>query len=166
MHRHYRHFVVALASVLPFFAFAHEHEGESAANLNHDDKHVGPHGGIVKSIGKCCTELVFDLKAGRLSLYVLEADAKNAKPIPVEKIAAHIKIDDDFEPLIFVAAPLAGETKNTASCFAAAPDYLQRIRRFNILMIIPIDGEKHRTEFTIDLKGPDKTSRMRQGHSH
>ncbi len=166
MHSHFRQLIVALAVVLSFLAFAHEHERPNPATHNQDHKLVAPHGGIVKAIGEYHAELVFDQKTGKLCLYVLGADAKVSRTITVEKIAADIRIDNDFEPLIFEATPLAGETKITASCFAAAPDYLQRIRRFDIVMTVPIEGKTYRPEFTIDLKGPDKPSRMRHGHPH
>jgi outer membrane murein-binding lipoprotein Lpp len=67
----------------------HEHGEEGHAHHHH-----GPHGGHIGVIGNEEYHVEWTHDGGKVSFYILDADAKNAVPIEAEQLTVEVKIGD------------------------------------------------------------------------
>lgn len=104
----------------------------------HGHTHEAPHGGALVALGDhfAHVELVLDPEAARVTLYVLDAHAENARRVAHESLTLRVsQIDDREQPFDLTLQPvesaLTGETVGDTSQFQADDERLadaQRLR--------------------------------------
>jgi hypothetical protein len=89
----------------------------------HDHEH-GPHGGHLVELGEeeYHAEVVFDPKAAKLTIYILDSTAKKAAPIDSKDVSLKLAIDGKSEAFKLTAAPDSGDPQGKASRFELAGD--------------------------------------------
>lgn len=97
----------------------------AAKDDDHDHGHehptAGPHGGELIELGdeEYHAELVHDDKADEVTLYILDAKAKNAVPIEAKELVINLKHDGKPEQHKLAAAPLESDGAGKSSRFVA-----------------------------------------------
>lgn len=106
----------------------HENEADVGADGHH---HEAPHGGALIAIGDhfAHVELVVEADAGRLSLYVLDGEARGGVRVAHESLNVHVsEIDGEATDLSLTLEPIAssltGETVGDTSHFQADHEQL------------------------------------------
>ena len=87
----------------------------------HDHEH-GPHGGHLVELGEeeYHAEVVFDAKAARLTIYLLDSTAKKAAPIDAKDVSLKLAIDGKSESFQLPAVPDSGDPQGKSSRFELA----------------------------------------------
>jgi hypothetical protein len=97
----------------------------------HEHEH-GPHSGHLVELGEeeHHAEVVFDAKAARLTIYILDSTAKKAEPIDAKDVALKLTIDGKSEGFQLPAVPDAGDPQGKSSRFELAgnPDIKAHIK--------------------------------------
>ena len=114
----------------------HDHEGHDHGEKGHeghdhahDHAHHGPHGGHIMAIGQeqYHAEWTHD-EEGKITFYILDAEAKKEVPIAAEKMMIEVKIGDN-EPKLYelLAVDPSAEDKKTAQFEIVDKDLLGAI---------------------------------------
>ncbi|MGD9853657.1 MAG: hypothetical protein AB7U20_01780 [Planctomycetaceae bacterium] len=92
---------------------------ESHVHDHDHHAHAAPHGGHLIELGEhqYNAEIVLEAEAGRLVVYVLDAHAENAFPVPLEQIEFSV---EGGAPITLTAEPQDGEPEGQSSRFVAA----------------------------------------------
>lgn len=110
----------------------HKHGGDEHAghdHAGHDHAHHGPHGGHIMAIGQeqYHAEWTHD-EEGKITFYILDAEAKKEVPIAAEKITIEVKIGEK-DPILYelLAVSPSAEEKKTAQFEIVDKDLLGAI---------------------------------------
>lgn len=97
---------------------SHDHDGHDHTGHDHahDHAHHGPHGGDIMAIGEeqYHAEWTHD-EEGKITFYILDAEAKKEVPIAAEKVTIDVKIGDK-DPITYellAVNPSADEKKTS-----------------------------------------------------
>ncbi len=84
----------------------------------HEHEH-GPHGGHLVELGEEAyhAEVVFDEKAGKITVYILDSTAKTASPIDAKEITLKLAIAGKTESFALAAVPQPGDPQGKSSRF-------------------------------------------------
>lgn len=99
---------------LPSGHEGHDHDGHDHAGHSHAA--LGPNGGHLIELGdeQFHLEWVHDDDAGKLTVYVLDGNAKELVPIPAEKMTIVKKLGERTDSYDLVAVGRKGETPKSA----------------------------------------------------
>lgn len=114
---------------------------------------VGPHNGHLIELGKeeYHAELVHDEKAGKVTIYVLDKEAKAAVAITATELTINLKHDGKGEQFKLAAAPQDGDGEGKSSRFASEDKELAEDldhKGVEARLVIEIEGKS----FTGDIK--------------
>ena len=101
----------------------YESQGEVTDAHDHSHEH-GPHDGHIIELGDHHAELVFDEATRKITVYILDAEAKNAVPIDQREITLNLMADAGPTQLKLKAVPQEGEAEGMSSRFELAGDQL------------------------------------------
>jgi hypothetical protein len=89
----------------------------------HDHEH-GPHSGHLVELGEeeYHAEAVFDPKAAKVTIYILDSTAKKPVPIDSKEVSLKLTIDGKSEAFKLPAVPDSGDPKDKSSRFELAGD--------------------------------------------
>jgi hypothetical protein len=87
----------------------------------HEHEH-GPHGGHLVELGEeqYHAEVVFDAKAAKITIYILDGTAKNPSPTEAKEITLKLAIGGKPESFSVPAAPQTGDPQGKSSRFELA----------------------------------------------
>jgi hypothetical protein len=90
-------------------------------DVPHEHEH-GPHGGHLVELGEeeYHAEVVFDQKAAKLTVYILDSTAKAPTPIDGKEITLKLAIDGKTEPFALAAVPQSSDPQGKSSRFELA----------------------------------------------
>ena len=96
-------------------------KGAKVVDQPHDHEH-GPHSGHLVELGKeeYHAEVVFDPKAAKVTIYVLDSSAKKPVPIDAKEITLELQIAGKPKSFVAKAAADAGDPANKSSRFEVA----------------------------------------------
>jgi hypothetical protein len=96
-------------------------KGVNVQDQPHEHEH-GPHGGHLVELGEeeYHAEVVFDAKAAKITIYLLDSKAKNPSPGDVKEVTLKLTIDGKPESFAVPAAPQAGDPQGKSSRFELA----------------------------------------------
>ena len=105
-------------------------EAAPAGGQGHAHAHPseGPHHGTLIELGKedYHAELVHDDEAGTVTIYVLDASATKAVPIPAKHVTLNVRAAGKPRQFLLAAAPQAGDPAESSSAFALKDEHLCR----------------------------------------
>jgi hypothetical protein len=119
---------------------SHDHEQQEQAGHEHAEvgahAHTAPHGGTLVVLGDefAHIEFVLDAEEGKLTAYILDAEAEN--PIRLSQGQIDMDVTSDSFPeshrllLLPVANELTGETVGDSSQFEASAPYFKGLSQF------------------------------------
>jgi hypothetical protein len=108
------------ASVDKEHASKGHHEGDGHGHTAEAHSEIGPHGGHLIELGSneaFHAELLHDDTTHRVTVYILDGKAKADVPIPQPELVVNIVSAGNPKQFKLMAAPLATELRDTASCF-------------------------------------------------
>jgi hypothetical protein len=96
-------------------------KGVKVQDQPHEHEH-GPHGGHLVELGEeeYHAEVVFDEKAGKIVVYILDSTAKKPTPIDAKEITLKLAIDGKTESFAVAALPQSGDPQGKSSRFELA----------------------------------------------
>ncbi len=96
-------------------------KGVKVQDQPHEHEH-GPHGGHLVELGEeeYHAEIVFDEKAHRIIIYILDSTAKKPSPIDAKELTLKLAIDGKTESFAVGAVPQASEPQGKSSKFELA----------------------------------------------
>ena len=133
--------IVACMALLTFVAF-----NACAEDHKHDD-HKAPHGGTLLEVGEHAAhlEVVRDEKAGKITLYLLDKEAKNAVSI---KDAPKINLKTDAGNKQIDTKPV--DAKDGAASAFEATDEALKPHVLKGRIALTLDGKKYNVELKDD----------------
>ncbi len=106
-------------------------KGSKVKDQPHDHEH-GPHGGHLVELGEeeYHAEVVFDPKAAKITIYMLDSSAKKAAPIDAKEIKLDLSVAGKPKTFAAKAATDAGDPAGKSSRFEVAdnPDIKANIK--------------------------------------
>jgi hypothetical protein len=142
-------------------------EGEHTHEGHDHHAHEGAHGGHVIEFDAAHAhhaELVFDEASRDIKLYFYGAEIGNAHP--AEGLVIELEEGDEEVELNAVAAPLEGETEETASCYVVAgadvPEGIKSAADLHGHFHVTLDGQ----DFKGDLSKHEDHDHGHEGHEH
>jgi hypothetical protein len=138
----------------------HGHEGHDHA---HDHAHHGPHGGELMSIGEEAyhAEWTHD-EEGKVTFYILDAEAKKEVPIAAEKITIDVKIGE-AEPKTYelMAVNPSGEPAKTAQFEIVDKDLL------GVIEVLKPDDKGVTATLNLEIDGTPYSQKIeKEAHDH
>jgi hypothetical protein len=96
-------------------------KGARVKDQPHDHEH-GPHGGHLVELGEeeYHAEVVFDPKAAKITIYVLDSTAKKPVPVDAKELKLELTIGGQAKTFVAKAVPDAGDPPNKSSRFEVA----------------------------------------------
>lgn len=134
-------------------------EGETHAEGDeHDHPTTGPHGGSLIELGaeEYHAELVHDEKAGTISIYLLDAAAKNAVAIEAAELLVNLKHDGKGEQFKLTALPDTSDSAGKSSRFASSDGEL----------VGDLDHEHAEAELVAEINGKQYRGAIEHHHGH
>lgn len=105
-------------------------EAAAAGGQGHAHAHPseGPHHGTLIELGKedYHAELIHDDQADTVTIYVLDASATKAVPIPARQLTLNVRAAGKPQQFLLAAVPQAGDPAESASVFTLKNDQLSR----------------------------------------
>lgn len=125
-------------------------QAEAHVDDHHHHAHEAPHGGHLIELGdhQYNAEVVMEAD-GRLVVYILDAHAENAVPVPLEQIEFAV---EGGAPITLTAEPLEGEPEGQSSRFTASADAVpvDDIEALHGSLQIEIEGASYSGELSHD----------------
>lgn len=129
----------------------------SVQDQPHEHEH-GPHGGHLVELGQeeFHAEVVFEAKAAKITVYLLDSTAKNASPTDARTITLKLAIDGKTQSLSLAAAPQPGDPQGRSSRFELAgnADIKSHIK----------DEEDLKGSVTAEINGKTYTGEIKHEH--
>jgi hypothetical protein len=121
-------------------------------------EHHAQHGGLVEAIGTSHIELLVE-KGGRLRVYTLGKDETQIRPLAVTELTAEVQAHGaaEFNRVNLRAEPLPGDTPGTAAQFAGQLPTELVGKPLNIILTVPIDGNRYRARFMTTAHGAESS---------
>lgn len=96
-------------------------KGAKVADQAHDHEH-GPHSGHLVELGEeeYHAEVVFDAKAAKVTIYLLDSSAKKPVPVDAKEIKLELQVAGKPKSFVAKAAPDTGDPANKSSRFEVA----------------------------------------------
>lgn len=112
--------------------------------VEHDHKTVGPHGGALAEWGDhdYHVEFTVDHPAGTAVVYILDGNAKVARPIAATELKLALKLKEPVT-ITLTPRPQPGDPAGRASAFDARHDAFRSIRVFAGTVSGQFDGKKY-----------------------
>jgi hypothetical protein len=103
-------------------------KGKNSVGMSdeHDHPSEGPHGGHLIELGheEYHAELVEDERANKITIYLLDSDAKGAVPVDAQDLTINATVGGKPRQFKLPAAPQQGDSAGTASRFELADEEL------------------------------------------
>jgi hypothetical protein len=125
----------------------------------HEHEH-GPHSGHLVELGEeqYHAEVVFDAKASKITIYLLDSTAKNASPTDAKEVTLKLAIGGKPESFSVPAAPQTGDPQGKSSRFELAGNA-------HIKSHIK-DEEDLKGSVTANVGGKSFTGQIKHEHEH
>lgn len=144
----------------------HGHEGHDHGHHHgHSHADLGPNQGHLLELGdeQYHAEWVHDDVAGKLTVYILDSNAKNLVPIAAETITIEKKVGDRSDTYELAAVDRQGETPKTAKFEIVDKGLIEGLKLagdgVQASIIIDINGQPFTAQF-------EKHSHDHHGHKH
>ena len=138
---------------------SHAHEGHDHAG--HDHAHHGPNGGHIMAIGQeqYHAEWTHD-EEGKITFYILDAEAKKEVPIAAEKITVEVKVGDN-EPKTYelLAVNPSADEKKAAQFEIVDKDLL------GVIEVLKPDNKSVTATLNLEIDGTPFSSPIEE-HAH
>ena len=151
------------------------HDHDAHADHDHDDAAEGPHGGHLVILGdhEYHAELVHDEKTQTVTVYLLDAAAKQPVVVRLPEITLQLLRDGKFAKYVLKAAPGAGDAEGTASKFESVDAALAEALDDDHVqgrLQVTIDGKSYSGTIEHhghdDEDGHDEPAHDDEGHEH
>ncbi|TXT23481.1 MAG: hypothetical protein FD138_3234 [Planctomycetota bacterium] len=128
-----------------------EGDGHDHASEHAHPEH-GPHGGDLVELGKeeFHAEVVHDEDSGKVTIYILDGEAKKAVPITATELTINVKHDGKGEQFKVAAAPQEGDGEGKASRFVSDDKELAEDIEHEARLVVEIDGKSFTGEIKHD----------------
>ena len=125
------------------------------AGHDHDHPSEGPHHGHLIELGaeEYHAEFVHDEEAGTVTVYILDAAAKESVPIEAAEIAINLKHDGQGEQFKLAASPDKGDPEGMSSRFVSNDEELGEdleLEDAEAQLVLKIAGKSYRGKIAHD----------------
>lgn len=143
-------------SPAPSTGGAAKHDDHGHDHAEHAHAEHGPHEGTLIELGKeeYHAELVHDEPAGKVTIYVLDSEAKKAVPIAATELSINLKHDGKGEQFKLAAAPQEGDGEGKSSRFVSDDKELAE----------DLDHEGTEARLVIEIEGKSFTGDIKHDH--
>jgi hypothetical protein len=133
-------------------------EKKDAAKDEHAHPTEGPHHGSLIELGneEYHAELLHDEKAGKVTIYVLDGEAKKTVPIPAKELTINLKHGGKGEQFKLAAAPDMGDPEGKSSRFMSEDKELAE----------DLDAEGAEARLVVEINGKSYTGDLAHEHDH
>ena len=134
------------------------HEGDGHDHAEHAHAETGPHKGQLIELGKeeYHAELVHDEDAGKVTIYVLDSEAKKAVAIESTELIINLKHDGKGEQFKLAAAPQDGDGEGKSSRFVSDDKKLAE----------DLDHAGTQARLVLEIAGKSFTGEIKHDHDH
>jgi hypothetical protein len=124
---------------------------------DHDHAHEGPHHGhLIELDEEYHAELVHDEKAGSVTIYILDKEAKAAVAIEAKELTVTLKHDGQEETFKLAASPQEGDGEGKSSRFVSDDKHLSD----------DLDAKGAEPKLIVEINGKPYTADMTHEHHH
>jgi YHS domain-containing protein len=115
----------------------------------HDHSKEGPHGGALAEWGdhEYHVEFKIDHSAGRATIYILDGEAKSARPIAAEQLTLTLKLTSPVT-VSLRPEPQPGDQAKSASRFVGTHDALKQKQAFAGTVSAQVGAKRYSGDFT------------------